>query len=129
VVRKHPDELGKRERQVVEAVYRLGEASVWEVLEAIPEAPGYSSLRATMNVLVRKGLLLTKKDGRKFVYFPAIPPEKARGTAIARLLCTYFDNSVSAAVSALLDLHGAEISDEEYRNLTGLIESRRRSGK
>jgi BlaI family penicillinase repressor len=122
-------ELGKRERQVYEAVYRLKEASVTQVLEAIPGAPGYSSVRATMNNLVRKGLLVNRLEGRKLVYRPAAAPEKARATAVQRLLHTYFENSAAAAVSALLSMRNSRISDEEYESLARLIEERSKEGK
>jgi BlaI family transcriptional regulator, penicillinase repressor len=122
-------ELGKRERQVYEAVYRLKEASVAQVLEAIPGAPGYSSVRATMNNLVHKGLLLSRPEGRKLVYKPAAAPEKARATAVKRLLHTYFENSAAAAVSALLTMRSSQITDEEYKSLARLIEERAKEGK
>lgn len=122
-------ELGKRERQVFEAVYRLREASVAQAMEAIPSAPGYSSVRATMNNLVRKGLLLSRPEGRKLVYRPAAAPEKARATAVKRLLHTYFENSAAAAVSALLTMRGSRISDEEYESLARLIVERSKEGQ
>lgn len=115
-------EPAKRERQVVETVFRLKEATVAEVLETIPEAPSYSSLRATMNNLVRKGLLAFRRDGKRFVYRPAVSAETARKSAVRKLLDTYFGNSPAAAVSALLTLHGREITPEEYEELARLID-------
>ncbi len=123
------DEPGKRERQVAEAVFRLGEASVADVLASIPDAPGYSALRATMNNLVRKGLLVYRKEGKRFVYRPAVEPETARKSALQRLLDTYFENSPAAAVSTLLTLHGGEIRPEEYEELSRLIDARRQGGR
>jgi BlaI family transcriptional regulator, penicillinase repressor len=129
LVAKEPGgELGRRERQVYEAVYRLKEASVAMVLEELADAPGYSSARATMNNLVRKGFLVHRQEGRKLVYRPAIPADKARATAVKRLLQTYFEDSAAAAVSALLTMRGLRISDDEYESLSRLIEERAKEG-
>jgi len=114
--------LSKRERQVMEAVYRLREASASDVQQAIPEPPGNSSVRTTLTILVQKRLLAARKDGRRLLYSPVISHQKARTSAIRQLVRTYFDDSAAAAVSALLASHGARISDEEYRQLARLIE-------
>lgn len=113
--------LSKRERQIMEAVYRLREASAAEVQHAIPDPPGNSSVRTTLTILMQKRLLAARKQGRKLVYCPVIPHEKARTSAVRQLVRTYFDDSAAAAVSALLASHGRRISDEEYRQLAALI--------
>ena len=122
--------LSKRERQIVEAIYRVREASVAEVRRAMPAPPGYSSVRTTLNILVQKGLLSYRKLGRKYLYAPVIPHERARTSAVKQLMQTYFDNSLAAAVSTLLKTHGHGISDDEYESLARLIEeSKKRESK
>ena len=114
--------LSKRERQVMEAVYRLKTASAAEVQAGIPSPPGYSAVRATMQILVNKGLLTHRRDGRRYVYAPTIPPRQARQSAVQHLVSTYFDGSVTAAVAALLNTDRKRLSDAEYRHLIALIE-------
>jgi len=122
--------LSKRERQVVESIYRLREASVSDVRRAMPDPPGYSSVRTTLNILVQKGLLSYRKFGRKYLYAPVIPHVRARTSAVKQLLQTYFDDSVAAAVSTLLKTRGHGISEGEYESLARLIqESRKRESK
>jgi len=118
--------LSKRERQVMEAVYRLKTASAAEVQAGMPSPPGYSAVRATMQILVNKGLLTHRRDGRRYVYAPTIPHRQARQSAVQHLVSTYFDGSVAAAVAALLDTDRKLLSDAEYRQLIALIEE---SGK
>jgi predicted transcriptional regulator len=114
--------LSKRERQIMEAIYRLKTAGVAEVLAAIPEPPGYSAVRATLQILVAKGLLTHRRDRRRYVYAPTIPHRQARRSAVQHLVSTYFDGSVTAAVAALLDSDRKAISDDDYRQLVDLIE-------
>jgi predicted transcriptional regulator len=122
--------LSKRERQIVEVIYRVREASVSEVRRAMPDPPGYSSVRTTLNILVQKELLSYRRLGRKYLYAPVIPHERARTSAVKQLMQTYFDNSLAAAVSTLLKTHGHGISDDQYEILARLIEeSKKRESK
>ena len=118
--------LSKRERQIMEAIYRLKTASAAEVQAGMPSPPGYSAVRATMQILVNKGLLTHRRDGRRYVYAPTIPHRQARQSAVQHLVSTYFDGSVTAAVAALLNTDRKRLSDAEYRQLIALIE---KSGK
>jgi BlaI family transcriptional regulator, penicillinase repressor len=114
--------LSKRERQIMEAVYRLREASAADVQRAIPAPPGNSSVRTTLTILVQRRLLAARKQGRMLLYSPVISHQKARASAVRQLVRTYFDDSAAAAVSALLASHGGRISDKEYLQLARLIE-------
>jgi BlaI family transcriptional regulator, penicillinase repressor len=114
--------LSKRERQIMETIYRLKTASAAEVRAGIPDPPGYSAVRATLQILVTKGLLTHRRDGRRYVYSPTIPHRQARRSAVQHLVSTYFDGSVTAAVAALLDADRKPLSDEDYRQLIELIE-------
>jgi len=113
--------LSKRERQMVEAIYARKKASAVEVMQAIPNPPSYSAVRATLQVLVRKGLLAYNREGRRYVYAPTIPPQEARRSALRHMLETYFDGSVTAAIAALIRVDRGQLSDDDYRSLRAMI--------
>lgn len=121
--------LGHRERQIVEAVYRLGEASVGEVLKALPEPPSYSTVRAMLGSLVAKKVLKFRRDGKRYLYRPAIAAEFARKSALKNLLATFFEGRTSDAVAALLDVSGDDLSDDELRDIKRMIDDRRRQNR
>lgn len=123
------NELSRRERQIMDAVYRLGRASVQQVLEEIPDPPGYSAVRAMVGRLEEKGHLEHVQDGPRYVYLPRHPREEARRSAMRRLLRTFFDGSPSRAVAALLDLADGEVSEAELDELVERIEDARRRGR
>ncbi len=76
MLKKTPFDLGRRERQILEAVYALGQASVSDALAALPDPPSYSAVRAILNMLTEKGRLRRKKDGKRFLYLPTVPRER-----------------------------------------------------
>ena len=121
--------LGARERQIMDAVHELGEASVADVHARLTDAPSYTTVRTMMRVLQEKGHLKFRRDGVKYIYRPAEPPAKARKSALQHLLKTFFGSSTSDAVAALLDLSGDKLSPEEYERLAKLIEEARRDHK
>lgn len=114
------NELSKRERQIMNVIYRKNSASVKEVLEEIPAPPSYSAVRALINVLEGKGFLKHKKEGKKYIYLPTIPHKKAMGSAIKQLLRTYFNDSVEDAVVAIIKTKN-KLSEEDFDRLKGLI--------
>lgn len=118
--------LSKRERQIMEAVYGGRTASAADVLASIPDPPSYSAVRATLGILVRKGLLSFRREGRRYVYVPCISHEQARKGAVKQLLRTYFDNSVAQAVSGLITADRGRLNDEDYAALIALIEKERK---
>ena len=120
--------MSKRERQIVEAIYARKSASATEVRAAIPDPPSYSAVRATLRVLVAKGLLTHRREGRRYVYTPTIPHQKARQSALRHLLDTYFDGSVNAAMAALIRVDRRHISDEDYRSLREMIQKIEKAG-
>ena len=122
-------DLGRRERQIMEAVYARGEASVGDVLAALPDPPSYSAVRAMLNLLEEKGRLRHREDGRKFVYLPVIPREKARRSAIKNLLSTFFGGSVSEAVASLIEHDKERLTAAELEALEQLIKSARKGGR
>ena len=120
--------LSKRERQMVEAIYARRSATAAEVSAAIPDPPSYSAVRATLQVLVRKGLLVHKREGRRYVYAPTIPHEKARDSALRHLLDTYFDGSAAAAMAALVRVDRRRLGEEDYHRLLKMIGKVEREG-
>ncbi len=120
--------MSKRERQVVEAIYSRKSATAAEVQASISDPPSYSAVRATLSVLVRKGLLSYRRNGRRYVYAPTVPHEKARKSALRHLLETYFDGSVNAAMAALIRVDRKQLSDEDYRSLDDMIKKIEKAG-
>jgi predicted transcriptional regulator len=122
-------DLGRRERQIMDVVYRLGRASVSEVTEQLPDPPSYSAVRAMMGKLEEKGHLAHEADGPRYVYFPAHAREEATHSALRRLIGTFFDGSPSKAVAAVLDVSGRKLTEKELDELAELIEDARRRGR
>ena len=109
--------LSRRERQILEAVYRLGDATVAEVREDIPDPPGYDSIRTTMRLLEEKGILRHRRDGQRYVYSATVEKGAARRSALNELVRTFFDGSSEAAALALLELEREDAGDEELERL------------
>ena len=116
-------ELGKRERQIMEVVYRQGRATASEVLAALADPPSYSSVRAMLRYLEDKGHLRHEEVGPRYVYMPTARTQDVRGSALANVVRTFFDGSTSSAVATLLK--AKPISDEEYDRLSRLLEEAR----
>jgi len=127
---KHPHvHLSRRERQIMDVVYRLGQASAADVLENMPDPPGYSAVRTMLRLLEEKGFLRHDQDGPRYVYLPTLSRDKARQSALTQLVQTFFDNSTEQAVAALLDMSKSKMSAEELERLSELIEKARKEGR
>ena len=120
--------LGRRERQIMDVVYRRGRATAAEVLADLPDPPSYSAVRGMLRLLEDKGHLRHEQDGPRYVYVPTTARDEARRSALAHLLRTFFDNSREAAMAALLDLGGAPLADDEYARLKTALEQAREPG-
>lgn len=116
-------QLGKRERQIMEAVYRRGRATVSEVLADLADPPSYSSVRAMLRYLEDKGYVRHEEVGPRYVYLPKSPKQEVRGSALRHVVRTFFDGSVSTAVAALLE--SRKLSGEEYERLSKLLDEAR----
>ncbi len=121
--------LSRRERQIMDIVYREGRASVGEVLGQLPDPPSYSAVRATLRILEGKGLLRHEHDGKRFVYAPRVARDKARQSAIEHLLHTFFEGSPSGAVMALLERPDLDMSQEDFDRMKSLIARARKEGR
>jgi predicted transcriptional regulator len=123
------DPLSRRERQIMDVVYRLGRVTAAEVQEALPDPPSYSSVRALLRVLEEKGHLRHEQDGPRYVFLPTVAREKARRSALQQLVQTFFDGSTAQTVAALLGAPGSKLTDEDFERLSRLLEKAREEGK
>lgn len=122
-------ELSRRERQIMDVIYRRGSATVSEVRDDLADAPSYSAVRALLRILEGKGHLAHREDGPRYVYEPTLPLEQARRTAARHLLETFFGDSLEGAVAALLDVRSTKLDDGDYERLLERIEEARREGR
>jgi predicted transcriptional regulator len=121
--------LTRRERQIMDVVYSHGRATVATVHQELPDAPSYSAVRAMMVKLENKGHLRHSEEGARYVYEATVPRESAQASALDRLLRTFFDDSPSKTVAALLDLRGEDLSEDELDSLAQLIDDARNRGR
>lgn len=121
--------LSRRERQIMDVIYALQEATVNQVLERLPSPPSYSAVRALLRVLEQKGHLVHRQDGPRYIYAPTLPREKARRSALKHLLQTFFDDSTEDVVAALLDISEDNLSAEDYGRMMELITKARKEGR
>jgi BlaI family transcriptional regulator, penicillinase repressor len=122
-------ELSRRERQIMTILHRRGRATAAEVQAELPDPPGYSAVRSALALLVERGVLRHERDGNRFVYFPVAPKERVRRSALGHLLGTFFGGSRKQAISTLLGDEEFRVSDEDYRELSRLLEEARRRGE
>jgi predicted transcriptional regulator len=120
------EKLAARERQIVETIYRLEEATVGEVLAAIDDPPSYSAVRAILATLVQKGVIEYRNVKNKYLYRPLLPKDSAQKSMLRNLLENFFAGNPTKAVAALLDVAGSKMSDGDYAELTKLIEKARK---
>ena len=121
--------LSRREREMMDIVYRSGQATANEVLEQLPEPPSYSAVRTTLRILEEKGLLKHELDGKRYVYRPRLHRDKARKGAIEHLVSTFFEGSTAGAVLALLEQPGVALSRDELDRMEKLIDQARKEGR
>jgi BlaI family penicillinase repressor len=126
---RHPHhQLSRRERQIMDIVWRRGQATAREVLDEMADAPGYSAVRAMLRLLEEKGHLQHAQEGRTYVYRPVVSSNKARAGALQNMLSTFFDNSAEQAVASLLELKRDELSADDFKRLRRLVEEARGKG-
>jgi len=127
--KKKVNDLSRRERQIMDIVFERGQATVAEVLEGLTDPPSYSAVRALMRVLVEKSMLTHAKEGRRYVYKPAVSRHRAKQSALKRVMKTFFDNSPESVVAALISNSEADLTDEELERIEVMIARARREGK
>jgi len=122
-------DLSRRERQIMEVVYRSGRATAGEVLEGLPDPPSYSAVRALLKILEGKGHLRHVLEEGRYVWLPTVPRERARRSALQSLLQTFFEGSTEKAVAALLAQSKTKLSEEELERLARLVADAREEGR
>lgn len=121
--------LSRRERQIMDIVFRRREVAVSDVLEELPDPPSYSAVRALLRILEEKGHLEHRQDGPRYVYRATVPRTQARDQALTRVLETFFEGSTEKAVAALLDRSAGSLGEDELERLSTLIDRARREGR
>ena len=121
----HKAGLSKRERQVMEIVYKKKQVSAKDVWKAIPDIPSYSAVRSILSILEEKGFLQHSRQGKKYIYSPTVSPKNASNSALKQLLNTYFDNSLERVVTTMFEIHSTELTDSDYKRLSGIIDRAR----
>jgi predicted transcriptional regulator len=121
-------DLTRRESQIMEILHRRRRATVEEIRTELPNAPGASSVRKLLEIMIERGLLAREYEGPRHVYFPAVHPDEAGRSALKQLLRTFFDNSPGSAIAALLDIGSTQLSAAEYRRLGDLLKRARKQG-
>ena len=121
-------ELSRRERQIMSVVHRLGRATAAEVLAEMPDPPSYSAVRAMLRILEDKGQLKHEQDGPRYVYRPTANPAKVSQSAVRHLVRTFFDNSASSAVTAMLGMYEGRLKEDDLDRLEAAIEQARKRG-
>ena len=124
-----PDSLSRRERQIMDIIYRKGPISGMEVMRELPDSSSYSAVRTFLRILERKGYLKHKEEGAKYIYSPTITHEKAKRSALKRVLQTFFDGSVEQAVATLFDVSDTSLSKNELSRLAQRIQEARVKGE
>jgi BlaI family penicillinase repressor len=119
-------ELSRRERQIMDIIFARGEATAAEVTEALSDAPSYSTVRALLRILEDKGHLKHREDGKRYVFLPTEPVEKASRSALTQVVQTFFEGSLASAVAALVDAKDTGISEEELKRLEAIIKQARK---
>ena len=123
------DALSRRERQVMDILYRRGEATVAEVMGDLPDPPTYSAVRSILRILMEKKLITHREDGPRYVYLPAVNLDRAADDAMKHVIRTFFDGSAEQAVAAVLRMSDAELTDAEIAALSDRIRKARISGR
>ena len=121
--------LSRRERQIMDILYRLGSGTAAEVQQNLQEAPSYSAVRALLRILEEKGHLKHAYDGPRYVYAPVVSRPVAQKSALKQMVKTFFDGSTSNAVAALLDMSGSDLSETELNRLAKMVDQAKREGK
>jgi BlaI family transcriptional regulator, penicillinase repressor len=121
--------LSKRERQVMDILFRRGQATVAEVMDDLPAPPTYSAVRSILRILAEKELITHREDGPRYVYLPAVSTQGAREEALEHLVRTFFDGSAQQAMTALLRMSDTDVTEAELARLRDNVRKARNSGR
>ncbi len=129
VLQKKHKALPPRERQIMDVLYRRGRATAAEIHRELPNPPSYSAVRAKLSVLERKGHVRHRAEALRYVYLPAIAPERARQSALRHMIDTFFNGSAEQVMAALIGKGAVNVSDGELERMSAMIEQARREGR
>ena len=121
--------LSRRERQIMDIIYRRAQATAMEMMENLPDPPSYSAVRAMLRLLEEKGYLKHLQEGLRYIYLPTLSREKARQSALKQMLQTFFNDSTEDAVATLLDISKSKLSKADLDRLSKLIDKARKEGR
>ena len=121
--------LTRRESQIMEILYRRGQATAADVLAELPDPPSYSTVRKLLEILEEKTYVRHEQDGPRYVYFPAEETADARRSALEQMVRTFFQGSIGSAVTALLELQGPQLTDAELDRIAQLAEQAKQEGR
>ena len=120
--------LTRRERQIMDVLFRRGRATASQVMQELPGGPSYSTVRTQLRVLEDKGHVRHEEEGPRYVYMPAVPRHAARKSALRHLVNTFFDGSTEKVVTALLGGEGTRLTDEELKRVADLVAKAQKEG-
>jgi BlaI family penicillinase repressor len=120
--------LTRRERQIMDVLFRRGRATASQVMQELPGGPSYSTVRTQLRVLEDKGHVRHEEEGPRYVYMPAVPRHAARKSALRHLVKTFFDGSTEKVVAALLGGEGTRLTDEELKRVADLVAKAQKEG-
>ena len=121
--------VSRRERQIMDIIYRRGRASAAEVLEGLPDPPSYSAVRALLRILEEKGYVKHVKEGPRYIFLPIVARKAAARYALRHLVETFYEGSAEQAVAALLDISSAGLSEADLKRIAERIEAARQEGR
>jgi predicted transcriptional regulator len=121
--------LSRRERQIMDILYKGGKASAQEILDALPDPPTYSAVRAKLRVLEEKGHVRHQEESLRYVYLPVVARDAARKSALRHMVSTFFAGSVQETVAALLDLSAANLKSEDLDRISAMVEQAKKEGE
>ena len=119
--------LSRREREIMDIVYRLGEANVSDVVRLLDGDPGYDSVRITLGILTKKGHLQHRREDRRYIYSPTVSHEKASRSAVLSLLRTFFSGSPKKAILAMLDMSSSRLTQKDVDEITAWLNKEKKS--
>lgn len=120
--------LTRRERHIMDILFRLGRATAEEVMHEMPGEPSYSTVRTQLRVLEEKGHVRHEEHGRRYVYMPAVARSTARRSALRHVVDTFFDGSVEKVVAALLGGDASKVSDDELNRIAEMVKKAKKEG-
>src|SRR5687767_9764333 len=120
--------LTRREREIMDILYRRGRATAGEVMQDLPGTLHYSTVRTQLRVLEEKGHVTHEEHGLRYIYVPAVPRRAARKSALRHLVDTFFDGSAEQVVAAVLGGEGSKLSEEELNRIAELVAKARKEG-